>query len=108
MAENSNGSHWWIWKVFWILLAVTTLEVVLGIIKPAPLIETKFLGTILLNHIFIILTLIKAAYIVMVFMHLGFEKTSLKWTILIPPLVLIPYLLFILLVERNVIVIKIS
>ena len=99
MGNKNNNSHWWIWKVFWILLGVTALEVVLGIIKPEVLVETRFLGTILLNHIFIILTLIKAAYIVMVFMHLGFEKKSLQWTILIPPLVLIPYLLFILLVE---------
>lgn len=99
MGKEGNNSHWWIWKVFWILLAVTTLEVALGIIKPSLLVETKFLGTILLNHVFIILTLIKAAYIVMVFMHLGFEKTSLKWTILIPPVILIPYLLFILFVE---------
>ena len=61
----------------------------------------QFLGTKLINHVFIILTLIKAAYIVMVFMHLGFEKKSLKWTILLPALILIPYLLFIILTEGD-------
>ena len=99
MADTTTNSNWWIWKVFWILLIVTTVEVVLGIIKPEFLINTQFLGTKLLNHIFIVLTIVKAAYIVLSFMHLGHERKSLKWTILIPPLILIPYLLFILLTE---------
>ena len=98
MSSKSNN-NWWIWKVFWILLVVTAVEVVLGIIKPQLLIETKFLGTILLNHIFIILTIIKAAYIVMIFMHLGDERPALQWTIILPAVILIPYLLFILLTE---------
>lgn len=96
---NNSESNWWIWKVFWILLGVTAVEVGLGIIKPPFLVDTIFLGTKLLNHVFIVLTIVKAAYIVMSFMHLGEEKTSLKWTILLPPLILIPYLLFIILVE---------
>tara|TARA_B100000902_G_scaffold111992_1_gene113229 strand:+ start:10033 stop:10356 length:324 start_codon:yes stop_codon:yes gene_type:complete len=99
MGQNQNEGHWWIWKVFWILLIVTTVEVALGIIKPSILIDTIFLGTKLLNHIFIILTLVKAAYIVNVFMHLGFERASFRWAILLPAFILIPYLLFILLVE---------
>jgi len=99
MGHESSDSNWWIWKVFWILLIVTGIEVVLGIIKPTYLIDTAFLGTKLLNHIFIILTLVKAAYIVMVFMHLGDEVKGLKWAIIAPMFVLIPYLLFILIVE---------
>ena len=99
MTDTTTNSNWWIWKVFWILLVVTTVEVALGIIKPDFLIETQFLGTKLLNHIFIVLTLVKAGYIVLAFMHLGHERKSLKWTILTPPLILIPYLLFIVLVE---------
>ena len=98
MSSESNN-NWWIWKVFWILLVVTAVEVVLGIIKPQYFVETKFLGTILLNHVFIILTIIKAAYIVMVFMHLGDERPALQWTIILPAIILIPYLLFILLTE---------
>jgi cytochrome c oxidase subunit IV len=68
-------------------------------IQPAFLIDTQFLGTKLLNHIFIILTLVKAGYIVLQFMHLGHEKKSLKWTILLPAIILVPYLLFIVLGE---------
>lgn len=99
MSEQTGT--WWIWKVFWLLLIVTAIEVILGIIKPSVLIDNSFLGTSLLNLIFIILTIIKAAYIVMEFMHLGHEVKGLKWTILLPAVVLIPYLLFILLVEGN-------
>ena len=97
--ENEKKGNWWIWKVFWILLVVTSVEVLLGINQPEILVGNRFLGTSLLNHIFIVLTLVKAGYIVLVFMHLGFERTAFKWTILIPAFILIPYLLFILLSE---------
>ena len=97
--ENEKKGNWWIWKVFWILLVVTTVEVLLGISRPEMLVGTRFFGSSLLNHIFIVLTLVKAGYIVLVFMHLGFERTTFKWTILIPAFILIPYLLFILLSE---------
>ena len=99
MSEQTGT--WWIWRVFWILLIVTAVEVILGIIKPAALIDNNFLGTTILNVIFIVLTIIKAAYIVMEFMHLGNEVKGLKWTILLPAIVLIPYLVFILLVEGH-------
>ena len=32
-------------------------------------------------------------------MHLGHEEVSLKWTILLPAIILVPYLLFIILNE---------
>tara|TARA_B100000287_G_scaffold353128_1_gene342793 strand:+ start:652 stop:975 length:324 start_codon:yes stop_codon:yes gene_type:complete len=101
MDNNENKGNWWIWKVFWILLIVTAVEVILGLIKPPYLVDTIFLGTKLLNHVFIILTLVKAAYIVNVFMHLGFERKGLRWTILLPAFILIPYLLFIVLSEAG-------
>ena len=76
--SNEQKGNWWIWKVFWILLIVTTVEVLLGIVQPEIIAGTQFLGTSLLNHIFIVLTLVKAGYIVLVFMHLGFERKSFK------------------------------
>ena len=99
MTEEEHKGNWWIWKGFWLLLALTTFEVLLGMFKPEFLVNNRFLGTTLLNHVFIILTLIKAGYIVMVFMHLGFEKKNLRWTILIPAFFLVSYLLFIVLTE---------
>ena len=89
MGQAENESNWWIWKVFWILLIVTAVEVILGIIKPPFLVNTIFLGTKLINHVFIVLTIIKAAYIVNIFMHLGFERASLRWTILLPAIILL-------------------
>ena len=64
MAEH-NGT-WWIWKVFWILLIVTTVEVALGIIKPEFML-TQVAGTSILNYVFIILTIFKAAYICLLY-----------------------------------------
>ena len=96
---SETKENWWIWKVFWILLFITAFEVALGIIKPSFLVDTIFLGTKLLNHVFIILTVIKAAYIILQFMHLGHEEVTLKWTILLPAMILVPYLLFIVLCE---------
>jgi cytochrome c oxidase subunit IV len=92
--ENSTRQ---IWLVFWLLLIVTAVEVMLGIIKPSFMIERYLIGVTLLNHTFIVLTIVKAYYIVFAFMHLGHERKNLKWSILLPVWVLIPYLLFILL-----------
>jgi len=100
MASETKG-NWWIWKVFWILLFITAFEVALGMIKPSFLVDTIFLGTKLLNHVFIVLTIIKAAYIILQFMHLGHEEVALKWTILLPAIILVPYLLFIVLSEGS-------
>ncbi len=94
--ENSTRE---IWLVFWILLVVTAVEVILGIIKPSVLIDHYIIGVTLLNMTFIILTIVKAYYIVYAFMHLGSERKNLKLFILLPVWILIPYLLFILLTE---------
>ena len=99
MAES--GSTRKIWMVFWILFVLTTIEVLLGIFKPIFLTDNSVIGVSLLNHIFILLTLFKAYYIVMTFMHLGDEKKSLKISIITPMWVLVPYLLFILLCEAS-------
>jgi len=50
---------------------------------------------------YIILTLFKAAYIVMSFMHLGDERKSFKWVILAPYTLFIVYLLFIGITESE-------
>jgi len=66
-------------------------------------IETLVGGWIMQDHSmweavkwgFIVLTLIKAAYIVLVFMHLGDERKNLKWVILAPYLLFAIYLIII-------------
>jgi len=99
MAEASSTRQ--IWIVFWILLVLTTIEVLLGIFKPSFFINNSIIGVSLLNHTFIILTLVKAYYIVGTFMHLGHERKSLQLSIVAPMWVLVPYLLFILLCEAS-------
>ena len=88
-----------IWSVFAILSVVTIAEVILGIIKPAFLTDTMFLGMRLLNWIFIILTLYKAYYIAWAFMHLEHETKGLRRAIVWSALFLVSYLIFILLTE---------
>ncbi len=67
-----------IWKVFWILLIVTVVEVVLGMFFSASMSKG------LLAFFFLALTIFKAAYIVVVFMHLGDEMKNFLITVLIP------------------------
>ncbi len=67
-----------IWKVFWILLAVTIIEVVMGMFF------SHSMPRALINTFFLVLTLFKAGYIVAVFMHLGDEVKNFIVLILIP------------------------
>lgn len=89
-----------IWGVLIFLTLITAVEVALGISKPEML-SGSVLGMKILNWIFIILTLVKAYYIAWDFMHLRDEKGGLTWAIVLPLIVLIPYLAFILLVEGS-------
>lgn len=90
-----------IWTVFGILSVITIVEVFFGIVKPEFLHLNNFLGTNLLNWLFIILTIVKAYFIVWAFMHMEGEKGSLRWAVVMPVIFLVLYLLFILLTEGN-------
>ncbi|MEZ4720598.1 MAG: cytochrome C oxidase subunit IV family protein [Flavobacteriales bacterium] len=59
------------------------------------------MGWLSIKIAFIILTIVKARYIVMSFMHLGDERKGLKYTILVPYAIFILYLLFILYQEST-------
>lgn len=83
-----------IWKVTLLLTIITAVEVGLGAyIKQSsdiwPFVKITFLA----------LTLLKAGYIVMVFMHLGDERKWMRNVILIPYALFIVYLIFIALWE---------
>ena len=67
-----------IWKVFWILLVVTVIEVILGMFF------SHHMPKALVVFFFMALTLFKAGYIVAIFMHLGDEVKSFLITVLIP------------------------
>ena len=89
-----------IWGVLIFLSIVTTIEVVLGILKP-QILMVPFLKTKILNWIFIILTLVKAYYIAWDFMHIRDERSGFKNAIVLPLIILIPYLVFIILLEGD-------
>lgn len=73
----------WIWKVFWILLAVTSVEVTFAFANGWGLSngERHYLSAEHEKILFIALTLVKAYYIVFSFMHLGDEKANFKLTL---------------------------
>jgi cytochrome c oxidase subunit IV len=83
-----------IWQVTAILTAITVFEVIVG-----AFIKQSVSYWQVIKWMFIGLTLVKAAYIVMVFMHLGDERKSLKYVILLPYAAFILYLIYICLVE---------
>lgn len=87
-----------IWLIFWVLLVVTTVEVTLGLLwKDLSSNPQEIWGYI--KGAFIVLTLLKAFYIVFDYMHLGHERKSFKMVVLIPYLVFVLYLAFICLNE---------
>jgi cytochrome c oxidase subunit 4 len=77
-----------------LLTAITAVEVACGMMIK----QTSDYWT-LTKWFFIVLTLVKAGYIVLVFMHLGEERKALKYVILVPYFVFMVYLIFILLTE---------
>lgn len=81
-----------LWRVFWLLLVVTIVEVLAGLFAPHILHDAEFRKAFL-KIFFITFTLVKAGYIVMVFMHLGDENKWTKWVILIPYATFIGYLI---------------
>ena len=84
-AEHSGNTKR-IWRTFWILSALTILELAIGIIiytmhkgeNPNHTLVLAFKGMVC------ILTLAKAYYIVSVFMHLGDEIRNMIMTIVVP------------------------
>ena len=101
MAHDHVSNTKRIWVVFGILSIITTVEVFLGIYKPDFMVSNHFLSLNLLNWIFYILTLVKAYYIVWAFMHMEGETKGLRWSVVLPVVFLVIYLLFILLVEGH-------
>lgn len=82
-----------IWKTFWILLIITALEFLIAFTIPH--------GTLKVT-IFIVMTIVKAFYIVGEFMHLKHETKTLIWSIIVP-VIFVAWLILALLLEGNAI-----
>ena len=87
-----------IWMVTAFLAVVTAFEVILGAYWRSFLSEDKWQWV---KWSFIVLTLVKATYIVMTFMHLGDERRNIRSIILLPYGLFIIYLIFIAIWESN-------
>lgn len=79
-----------IWKAFWILLFLTIIELGLGLLiyqldKGNP----SHSLILFIKGVISILTLVKAFYIISIFMHLGDEKRTMILSIAIPSLLFI-------------------
>ncbi len=84
-----------LWRVFWIMLGITILELIVGF-KAS---EWGLAGGNILKVGFIGLTLAKAGFIVWSFMHLGHETKFMKYTVLLPYSIFILYAVFVVLTE---------
>ncbi|QDK77306.1 hypothetical protein EXU85_01335 [Spirosoma sp. KCTC 42546] len=103
MSDHSHGTHevgeippantGLIWRTFIILSVITAFEFTLAYLMKAGTLRTS---------IFVLMTLVKAFYIVGEFMHLKHEVKSLIWAIVIP-VVFIIWLLVALLTEGGAI-----
>lgn len=82
----------WIWNVFWILLAVTGVEVAFAFLNDGGAGVKRFVPAVGEKWIFITLTLVKAYFIVFSFMHLGDEKANFKLTISLTTIFLVYFI----------------
>jgi cytochrome c oxidase subunit 4 len=86
-----------IYKVTIILTVITIVEVLIGAYMGRS--NSSGMTWELIKYGYIALTLVKAAYIVLSFMHLGDEKKALKYFVLIPYFIFMAYFIFIMLTE---------
>lgn len=78
-----------IWKTFWILLAFTLVDIALYFIIPASMMR---------NWVFIVLGIVKAFFIVSIFMHMKFERKFLRMMIILP-MMFVVYLITLMVIE---------
>lgn len=98
-SEHTEGTGR-IWKIFWVLSLLTMIELALGYFlyfKGEGMSHTAIIGT---KAVIGILTLLKAYYIVSVFMHLGDEVRNMIMTITVP-LVLFVWFIIAFLFDGN-------
>lgn len=84
-----------VWFVTFLLSAITAVEIVMGIF----LSNRSDAIWPFVKWAFIVMTVVKAFYIVMEFMHLGHESSRLRRYIIIPYLIFIIYMIILYLIE---------
>ncbi|MDB4533995.1 cytochrome C oxidase subunit IV family protein [Vicingaceae bacterium] len=94
--EEGKKTRRMIWNMFWVLLAITSVEVTLGLVW-----KEIGIGWWSVKMTFIILTVAKAYFIVAYYMHLKHEKTGLQNSIIIPYVLLALYLIYMVVTEAT-------
>ena len=92
--EEGKKTRRMIWNMFWVLLAITSVEVTLGIFW-----KEWNIAWHAVKMTFIIMTIAKAYFIVAYYMHLKHERGSLQNTIIIPYVLLVLYLIYMVFTE---------
>jgi cytochrome c oxidase subunit IV len=87
--ESPSDMKAQIWRTFWILLGFTLVDIALYFILPQNMLR---------NWVFIILGVVKAFFIVSVFMHMKFERKFLVWMIVLP-MSFVVYLITLMVIE---------
>lgn len=82
-----------IWHTFWILLGLTIVDIALYF----ALLSTH---SMLKNALFIVLGIVKAWYIVGVFMHMKFERKVLMYMIIVP-MIFVVFFIALMLIEGD-------
>ena len=93
--EDGKAIRKKIWKVTALLSILTTLEIIMGIYLSSRSSDLW----VVVKWSFIVMTLVKAFYIVMEFMHLGHENKSLRRYIVVPYLIFIAYMIYLIVME---------
>jgi cytochrome c oxidase subunit IV len=81
--EHASGTGR-IWKTFWVLSLLTIIELGLGYLMYAKHGQWGYAAVISTKLTIAALTLLKAYYIVSIFMHLGDEIRNMIMTIIVP------------------------
>ncbi len=85
-------------KKFYFVLALLSIVTIIEVAMGMAWSRDESMAAVL-KYTFIILTLVKAGYITMIFMHLGDEKKSFQYVVLLPYFILIGYLIVLSLTE---------
>jgi cytochrome c oxidase subunit 4 len=89
-----------IWRTFWILTAATTIEFIVAFTMTDP--SMKMLRI----SIFLGLTIVKAFYIVGEFMHLKHEVKVLIWSIVLPTIFVVWFVIALMVEGDSVLMVR--
>jgi cytochrome c oxidase subunit IV len=91
--ESPSNMKSQIWNTFWILLVLTVVDIALYFALLSN-------SSIYKNILFVFLGIVKAFYIVSVFMHMKFERKFLVW-IIVAPMLFVCFLIWLALNEAG-------